>query len=311
MKKFLHLLLSIGLVFSLAACKNINTKNTNISSNIPTGNEILSNTDIFGDTFQSEISDLQISETNSTKTNTGDSVKTSDPTNTNNTTEQITSDTNTSTDFEKTDSDQSIHIHSYSEATCTEAKRCSCGATEGTALGHDWKDATCSAPKTCKNCGINEGSVIEHNFLNGKCSYCSKPGGTVEITLENWNQYFEIYEWVDWNKNAFDEPTEFFGIRISFRIKDEYVNNCTATVKCEYLINQSHCNVTYDVATETCTIGAPTDTFNEHSSTLEGGASESYISFSIGDMGQSGSYIMTKYNFVKMTRIQGTITFFG
>jgi ATP-dependent helicase HrpA len=33
-----------------------------------------------------------------------------------------------------------------------------------TALGHDWKDATCTAPKTCKRCGITEGDLIPHDW---------------------------------------------------------------------------------------------------------------------------------------------------
>lgn len=31
-------------------------------------------------------------------------------------------------------------------------------------LGHDWKEATCTAPKTCKRCQATEGEPIEHNF---------------------------------------------------------------------------------------------------------------------------------------------------
>lgn len=37
-----------------------------------------------------------------------------------------------------------VHTHSFSDATCTEAKKCACGATEGTALGHDYKEGVCS-----------------------------------------------------------------------------------------------------------------------------------------------------------------------
>lgn len=36
------------------------------------------------------------------------------------------------------------HVHSFSEATCTEPGKCDCGATEGTALGHDYKDGVCT-----------------------------------------------------------------------------------------------------------------------------------------------------------------------
>ena len=57
-------------------------------------------------------------------------------------------------------------------ATCLddgiEARKCEhCHEIETSAIkatGHEWTDATCSAPKTCKNCGAKEGSAIEHSF---------------------------------------------------------------------------------------------------------------------------------------------------
>jgi len=64
------------------------------------------------------------------------------------------------------------HTHTYSKATCTEAAKCSCGATNGSALGHSWQAATCKAPKTCKTCGITEGSKGDHSYVNSTCSVC-------------------------------------------------------------------------------------------------------------------------------------------
>lgn len=64
------------------------------------------------------------------------------------------------------------HTHTYSKATCTEAAKCSCGATSGNALGHSWQSATCKAPKTCKTCGATEGGNGEHTYINGTCSVC-------------------------------------------------------------------------------------------------------------------------------------------
>ena len=66
------------------------------------------------------------------------------------------------------------HTHSFSAATCTAPKTCSCGATEGEANGHNWKDATCSDPKTCTVCGTTSGLTAGHNFSNGKCTTCGK-----------------------------------------------------------------------------------------------------------------------------------------
>lgn len=95
---------------------------------------------------------------------------------------------------------QPTHTHNYSNATCTSPKKCSCGATAGTALGHqfstatctspqicsrcgatngnalghNYSDATCTSPKTCTRCGQTSGSALGHNYVNNKCSRCGK-----------------------------------------------------------------------------------------------------------------------------------------
>lgn len=66
------------------------------------------------------------------------------------------------------------HKHSFSAPTCTQAGKCSCGATNGSAKGHTWQNATCTAPKTCKVCGATEGGKTAHNISieTGKCTVC-------------------------------------------------------------------------------------------------------------------------------------------
>lgn len=85
-------------------------------------------------------------------------------------------ETNSNTDATEQPTDNTeqteAHTHTYSEATCTEAAKCSCGATNGSALGHSWQSATCKAPKTCKTCGATEGSKGDHTYKNGVCSVC-------------------------------------------------------------------------------------------------------------------------------------------
>ena len=68
----------------------------------------------------------------------------------------------------------SVHTHSYSNATCTKPATCSCGATNGKALGHSWKEATCKMPKTCNKCGQTDGSKLNHNYKNEKCTMCGE-----------------------------------------------------------------------------------------------------------------------------------------
>lgn len=50
-----------------------------------------------------------------------------------------------------------------------------CGATKHSdydAKGHNYSDATCSAPKKCKNCGKTSGSALGHTSGGTKCSRC-------------------------------------------------------------------------------------------------------------------------------------------
>lgn len=168
-------------------------------------------------------------------------------------------------------------------------------------------NSTNNSTNTDSNTNTGSNTNTDSNTNTG--SNENNDNQTIEITLNNWNEYFEVYEWVDWNLNAFNEPTEFFGIRISFNIKNKYKNCSSSDIAMEYIINQSHNNVSYDVQKKKYEIGKALDYFDEHTSTLSGGSYESYISFSIGDMGKTtGSYEMTKYNFVRPTRIKGTLT---
>ena len=61
--------------------------------------------------------------------------------------------------------------HEWEEATCTAPKTCKlCNATEGEVKAHQWLDATCVAPKTCKDCGATEGDVAGHVWEEATCT---------------------------------------------------------------------------------------------------------------------------------------------
>ena len=75
--------------------------------------------------------------------------------------------------------------HNWSAATCTTAKKCSvCGATDGSAKGHSWSAATCTTPKKCASCGATEGGVTDHNWKSATysapktCTKCNKTEGS-------------------------------------------------------------------------------------------------------------------------------------
>lgn len=62
------------------------------------------------------------------------------------------------------------HEHEWKEATCTTPKTCvTCEKTEGEALGHEWKEATCTEPKTCVTCGETEGEALGHVWSEATC----------------------------------------------------------------------------------------------------------------------------------------------
>lgn len=51
----------------------------------------------------------------------------------------------------------------YTTYECYWCDRIRTEVDTGTALGHDWQDATCTTPKTCARCGITEGSALGHS----------------------------------------------------------------------------------------------------------------------------------------------------
>lgn len=81
--------------------------------------------------------------------------------------------------------------------TCT---RCNDSYTEVIkATGHNWKAATCTAPKTCSGCGQTEGSALGHSWtVSGKgmkCTRCSLTRmpefnytSSVPFAYEHWNE---------------------------------------------------------------------------------------------------------------------------
>lgn len=52
------------------------------------------------------------------------------------------------------------------------------------ALGHDWAEADCTIPMTCKVCGVTQGDVLPHTFTNGECSLCGAPDPDNSISWE-------------------------------------------------------------------------------------------------------------------------------
>lgn len=88
------------------------------------------------------------------------------------------------------------HKHSFSDATCTSPKKCSCGETSGSALGHSWSNATCTTPQKCSRCGETSGGALGHQYASGYCIRCNEKDpnyveyGTIKGTVTyKYNNY--------------------------------------------------------------------------------------------------------------------------
>lgn len=84
------------------------------------------------------------------------------------------------------DSPDSQCAHQWIEADCLYPKTCRiCSQTQGAALGHQFVDATCTEPKTCQNCNLTEGKSLGHSWQDATCehpktcSICATTEGTV------------------------------------------------------------------------------------------------------------------------------------
>lgn len=85
----------------------------------------------------------------------------------------------------------SWHKHDWANATCFTPMTCrECGKTEGQPLAHKWEVASCTEPKHCTVCGLTEGNRLAHTVMNatctepGKCMECGEV--VVEALGHNW-----------------------------------------------------------------------------------------------------------------------------
>ena len=180
MKKILAFLLSIVIALSLVAC---NSKTTDI--NCSKCGEPISSSASFCSSCGAAL--------NASETETEDKDPTASST---------PSATDSVPETNATSSTQPPHSHSYGEATCTSPAKCSCGATNGSALGHSYSsgkcsrcgasdpnyvahshaygEATCTSPAKC-SCGATNGSALGHSWNNATCTSaktCSRCGST-------------------------------------------------------------------------------------------------------------------------------------
>ena len=75
------------------------------------------------------------------------------------------------------------NIHTYDNSCDTGCNVC--GATR--TITHDYANATCTAPKTCKVCGKTSGSKLGHTYVNACDTDCNRCGATRTITHDYTN----------------------------------------------------------------------------------------------------------------------------
>ena len=82
--------------------------------------------------------------------------------------------------------------HEWQEATCTTPRTCKVGGeTEGEALGHTWIDATCTMPRTCSVCAATEGEALGHDLTEANYQQAATCTVCGEIVGEPLTAYYE------------------------------------------------------------------------------------------------------------------------
>lgn len=156
-KKIFTQILIICLLVCLAGCQSTYITNNNNES--PTNHQQTSHkTTVYNTTKQTEIS----------------------------LSEQSSIENTITTSAKITITQPSAHTHKYSNATCTEPPKCSCGLSVGIALGHNYSSATCTAPQICTRCGAIKGNALGHSYSEATCTsskICTRCGNTADDSL--------------------------------------------------------------------------------------------------------------------------------
>lgn len=100
------------------------------------------------------------------------------------------------------------HNHNYAKATCTEPKRCSCGATQGSPLGHGFENGI------CKRCGLKKASQIQYTVVYNSNGGWGTTGNSTHIYNEkralSKNQFKRAgYRFLGWNTQANAKSAQF------------------------------------------------------------------------------------------------------
>lgn len=135
-----------------------------------------------------------------------------------------TSSTNITTSTKPQGTASQTHKHSYSAATCTEPKKCSCGATEGKALGHKYSNGTCTV------CGAKDPNFVSYTSVKNKTG--------------SWNLKFLVGKTL-YNINLTLYSSAEYGIGAGYDICD-LVDDLPEDMKADILKNYQDSLITYE-----------------------------------------------------------------
>ncbi len=135
-----------------------------------------------------------------------------------------TSSTNITTSTEPQGTASQTHKHSYSAATCTEPKKCSCGATEGKALGHNYSNGVCTV------CGAKDLNFVSYTSVKNKTG--------------SWNLKFLVGKTL-YNINLTLYSSAEYGIGAGYDICD-LVDDLPEDMKADILKNYQDSLITYE-----------------------------------------------------------------
>lgn len=67
----------------------------------------------------------------------------------------------------------------------------------GCGCEHEWNEASCTEPKTCRICGITEGEPIGHNYIDGYCLECgAEDPDYVDLYTIGFQKTYNMNKWL-------------------------------------------------------------------------------------------------------------------
>ena len=181
-----------------------------------------------------------------------------------------------------------------------------------------------------KNVGTiigSSGNIVKETWIN---FYNPAHFEVVEITVDNFADYFDIKEYFSYNKNEFDEVKDIYANK-QWELKDTYYSRLWTSltdVAVEYTSNSGDKYAQWDLAAKTCTLldkyelnmdnGAPrvytyTEKLNNYSDSSTENSEDYYYGYRFNCIGgrvmdsTGEQYFSSYYTNVKLTRVQGKL----